>query len=682
MSKRVLVTAALPYANGPLHLGHIAGAYLPSDLYSRYKRLAGDEVLFICGSDEHGVPITIAADKEGVTPQEIVDRYHGINKKAFEDFGISFDYYGRTSSATHREISQKFFRTLHEKGVFIKKTEQQYYDVKAGMFLADRYIKGTCPKCGYEEAYGDQCEKCGTALSPTELINPKSMLSGEVPEMRETEHWYIPLGNYEAWLKEWIGGQTGWKANVLGQCNSWLDAGLGDRAVTRDLKWGVPVPLEGAEGKVLYVWFDAPIGYISASVEWAAQIGDPEGWKLFWQDDETELVHFIGKDNIVFHCIIFPVMLKTHGKYIVPENVPANEYLNLEGRKLSTSRGWAVWLHEYLEYFEPDLLRYALAATMPETKDADFQWKEFQGRVNNDLADVFGNFVFRTFSFIGRFFEGKMPPLLNPTEQDLAMLDEITRSGARIAKAYESFRFKEAAQLTISLARAGNKYFTETEPWQTRKTNLQACGNTLHVSAQIVAALSVYFEPILPDACKKLKSALNFSFNGLMLWEEVKPDMVPPGQEITPMEILFKKIEDEAIQKQMDLLQAKSAATAPPAAAPEVSYETEKEGIEFDDFVKLDLRAAEILEAVKVPKSKKLLKIKISLGYEERIIVSGIAEYHDPGDIIGKRVAVVANLKPRKIMGIESKGMILMAHDAADGLRFVETKAQPGSCIN
>ena len=680
MSDRVLVTAALPYANGPLHLGHLAGAYLPSDLYVRFMRLAGREVLFICGSDEHGVPITIAADKEGVSPQDIVDRYHGINKKAFEDFGISFDYYGRTSSQTHKDISQKFFKELHDKGVFVKKTEEQYFDVSAQMFLADRYIKGTCPKCGYDEAYGDQCEKCGTALSPSELGNPKSMLSGETPELRETEHWYIPLGNYQEWLSEWIDSQENWKANVAGQCKSWLEGGLGDRAVTRDLKWGVPVPLEGADGKVLYVWFDAPIGYISATVEWAAQTGSPEEWKLFWQQEDTELIHFIGKDNIVFHCIMFPAMLKAHGEFVLPKNVPANEFLNLEGRKLSTSRGWAVWLHEYLEDFEPDLLRYALTTIMPENKDSDFSWKDFQGRVNNDLADVFGNFVFRTFSFIDRFFEGKLPELKNPSKEDLALLDEIGKHGKLIADAYSKFRFKDAAQHTINLARLGNKYFTDMEPWHSRKTDIDKCGNTLHVSAQVVAALSVYFEPVIPDACSKLKTALNLSVNGMILWDEVSSRMLEAGQALTPGEILFKKIEDAQIQKQIDRLEAKAAEHAAPAA--ESDIEPEKEAIEFDDFIKLDLRVGRITEAEKVKKSKKLLKIKVDVGYEERTIMSGISQYHKPEEIIGKNVVVVANLKPRKMMGTESKGMILMAEDPEKGLLFISSDAKPGSVVN
>lgn len=679
MSDRVLVTSALPYANGPLHLGHLAGAYLPADLFVRFKRLEGKEVIFICGSDEHGVPITIAADKEGVSPQDIVDRYHNINKKAFDDFGISFDYYGRTSSDTHKQISQKFFKKLYEKGAFEEKTEEQFYDAEADMFLADRYIKGTCPKCGYEEAYGDQCEKCGASLSPRELINPRSMLSGNAPELRETRHWYIPLGKYEGWLREWIDGQDNWKPNVLGQCKSWLDGGLNDRAVTRDLKWGVPVPLEGADGKVLYVWFDAPIGYISATVEWAAQIGDPEGWKLFWQDENTELVHFIGKDNIVFHCIMFPAMLKEHGDFVLPKNVPANEFLNLEGQKLSTSRGWAVWLHEYLEDFDAELLRYALATTLPETRDSDFSWKDFQGRVNNDLADIFGNFVYRTFSFIERFFDGKIPPLESPSEADRAMLAEIKTHGAQVAGDYNKYKFKDAVLHTLNLARLGNKYFTDMEPWHSRKTDMQKCGNTLHVCAQIVAALSVYFEPVLPETCKRLKSDLNMQLNGLMLWDEAGPQMLAAGHKVSLGEVPFKKIEDERIEAQIEKLKTRAETNAP---AEEASYEPEKPPFTFDDFMKQDLRAGRIIDAERIKKSKKLLKIRVDMGYEERTIVSGIAAFFDPETLSDQPVVIVANLKPRKMMGVESKGMILMAEDADGSLHFVETNARPGSVVN
>lgn len=676
MSKRILVTAALPYANGPLHLGHLAGAYLPSDLYVRYKRLAGDEVLFICGSDEHGVPITIAAEKAGVSPQEIVDKYHEINQKAFRDFGISFDYYGRTSSKTHREISQQFFLNLHKKGVFKRKKDKQFYDEKAGMFLADRYIKGICPKCGYEEAYGDQCEKCGTSLSPMELKNPVSALSGEKPVLRETEHWYIPLGDSEKWLNEWISGRTDWKANVVGQCKSWLDGGLGDRAVTRDLRWGVPVPLDGAEGKVLYVWFDAPIGYISATVEWAAHSGDPEGWKLYWQDDECELIHFIGKDNIVFHCIMFPAMLKAHGDYVLPKNVPANEFLNLEGRKLSTSRGWAVWLHEFLEDFSPDLLRYALATTLPETKDSDFSWKDFQGRINNDLADVFGNFVYRATSFTKRFFDGIVPELKNPSAEDTAMLESIGKHRELIAESYEKFRFKEAVSHTINLARTANKYFTDMAPWHSRKTDEQKCANTLHVSLQVSAALSVLFDPVIPDACARLRR--NLGMDKLIHWDVATSENLKPGTPLHDDEILFSKIEDSVIEEQIKKLEERASVTV----EAESNFESEKSPAEFDDFQKLDLRVGLVKTAEKIKKSKKLIKMTVDIGYETRTVVSGIAEYHEADTLPGKKVIVVANLKPRKIMGTESKGMVLMAHDSEKGLIFVESEAAPGSVVN
>lgn len=676
MSKRILVTAALPYANGPLHLGHIAGAYLPSDLYVRYKRLVQEEVLFICGSDEHGVPITIAADKEGVSPQDIVDRYHAINKKAFEDFGISFDYYGRTSSPTHRKVSQDFFRHLHKQGIFRKKTEKQYYDESASMFLADRYIKGTCPKCGFEEAYGDQCEKCGSSLTPSELINPVSMLSGNQPVLRETEHWYIPLGDFQEWLESWIDGREGWKPNVLGQCKSWLDSGLADRAVTRDLPWGVPVPLDEAKGKVLYVWFDAPIGYISATVEWAALTGNPDDWKLFWQDDETELVHFIGKDNIVFHCIMFPAMLKAHGSYVLPKHVPANEFLNLEGRKLSTSRGWAVWLHEYLEDFQPDLLRYVLTAIMPETKDSDFSWKDFQGRVNNDLADVFGNFVFRTLSFTHRFFDGKVPSPENPSDEDLEMLAMIGKQKKVISEAWEAFRFKEAAAETLNLARAGNVYFTASEPWKTSKSDPQKCANTIYVCLQICGALSIFFEPLVPAAASKLRGQLGL--DGIPDWEMAKDGMLKPGSGVSQGEILFRKIEDAEIERQIEKLNEKAAKASPS----KMQFPEEKASIEFENFAALDLRAGKVTHAEKIPKSKKLLKLTVDLGYETRTVVSGIAEYFEPADVLGKQVTVVANLQPRKIMGVESKGMILMAHDPGHGLRFVLADAHPGSAIS
>lgn len=677
MPKRILVTSALPYANGPIHLGHLAGAYLPADLYVRYKRLSGQEVLFICGSDEHGVPITIAADKEGVSPQVIVDRYHTMNKKVFEEFGISFDYFGRTSSAVHREVSQEIFLNLHKKGIFKKKRDQQFFDAGANMFLADRYIKGTCPVCGHPEAYGDQCEKCGTSLSPSELINPVSMLSGEPPELRETEHWYIPLGDFQDKISAWLDTRTGWKPNVMGQCKSWLNAGLGDRAVTRDLSWGVPVPLEDAEGKVLYVWFDAPIGYISATREWAAQTGNPEDWKLFWMDDETDLIHFIGKDNIVFHCIMFPATLMAHGDYILPVNVPANEFLNLEGRKLSTSRGWAVWLHEYLEEFESDHLRYALGTTMPETKDSDFSWKDFQARVNNELADIFGNFIFRTLSFTEKYFDGIIPELVNPSAEDKALLAEITQTRDQLGKLYDSFHLREALALTMNLARSGNRYFTNMEPWHTRKTDMQTCGNTLHVCLQVAGALSVLFEPVLPSACKKLRSDLGIK--GIVSWPMAAADLLKPGNAVAAGEILFRKLEDERIEKQIEKLLKTDHDSRP--ATEKKDYPAIGETVEFSTFAGLDIRAGKIVKAAPVKGSKKLLDLKVDIGVEIRRIISGIAEFHKADNVVGQKVCVVANLMPKKIMGIESNGMILMARSADNVLHFVSTDAEPGSPV-
>jgi methionyl-tRNA synthetase len=673
MSKRTLVTSALPYANGPIHLGHLAGAYLPADLYVRYKRLTGADIVYICGSDEHGVPITIAADKEGLTPQDIVDRYHKMNAAVFERIGISFDYYGRTSSPVHYEVSSSIFKTLHNKGVFRKKTESQLYDPEAGKFLADRYVKGTCPKCGNTEAYGDQCEKCGTSLSPAELIDPRSMLTGAKPEHRETEHWYLPLGELQPEIEAWLNTRENWKQNVMGQCKSWLNAGLSDRAVTRDLNWGVPVPLDDAKGKVLYVWFDAPIGYISATKEWGIQKGDPELWKTYWMDQDTDLLHFIGKDNIVFHCIMFPATLMQHGGFILPKNVPANEFLNLEGQKLSTSRGWAVWLQDYLEDFDADVLRYALGTTLPETKDSDFSWKEFQNRNNSELADILGNFLFRTLSFTDRFFEGKVPELVSPTERDLAALSEITRLRDDVASAYEKFQLREAISLTMNLARLGNKYLTETEPWKTRKTDLQACANSIHVCVQISAALSVLFEPVLPHKMAELRSYLGVE---LIEWQHVSDKMLKSGEKIKQGQILFAKIEDEKIQEQIDKLLQTTKALQPK------KYIAVSDEVEFDDFLKLDLRAAKVIAAEPIAKSKKLLRLQIDLGFEKRQILSGIAEYFKPEDVLGKTVTVVANLKPRKIMGELSQGMILMASDTDGSLKLIETDGEPGAKIS
>ncbi len=672
--KRILVTSALPYANGPLHLGHLAGAYLTADLYVRYQRLTGADVVYICGSDEHGVPITIAAEKEGVSPQDIVDRYHEMNKKVFEDFGISFDYYGRTSSKIHHQTSQEMFTVLNDKGFFKKKTEQQLYDAKSNMFLPDRYVKGTCPSCSFPEAYGDQCENCGTSLSPTELINPVSALSGEVPELKETEHWYMPLGDIQPKLEKWLDTHENWKPNVMGQVKSWLNDGLSDRAATRDLSWGVPVPLKEAEGKVLYVWFDAPIGYISATKEWAQQKGEPESWKDYWQNENTELYHFIGKDNIVFHCIMFPIILMEHGGYVLPKNVPANEFLNLEGKKLSTSRGWAVWLHEYLEDFEPDLLRYALGSTLPESKDSDFSWKDFQARVNNELAAVLGNFVNRSLSFTSKFTYSKVPELIEASETDLNALQAINDQKEKITLAYEAFKFKEAIAETIQLARIGNKYFTETEPWKTRNVNPQACNNTLYVSLQISAALSMLMEPVLPTSMKKLRTQLSIK-EGLS-WEDISNNMISSGTDIEFGEVLFTKVENEQIEKQIQKLEERATKNNPTSNFPPL-----KTNIEFGDFMKLDLRAGEILSAEKIEKSDKLLKLQVDLGIERRTIVSGIAKHVDIEKLNGQKVAVVANLAPKKLMGVESQGMILMAEDSEGNLKFVGTNAEPGSSI-
>lgn len=672
--KRILVTSALPYANGPLHLGHLAGAYLTADLYVRYKRLTGAEVAYICGSDEHGVPITIAAEKEGVNPQDIVDRFHEMNKKTFSEFGISFDYYGRTSSNVHHETSQEIFTHLYDKGFFKKKTEQQLYDSKADMFLPDRYVKGTCPNCGFEEAYGDQCENCGTSLSPTELISPLSALSGEKPELKETEHWYMPLGDIQPKFEKWLNTRENWKPNVMGQVKSWLQDGLADRAATRDLSWGVPVPLDEAKGKVLYVWFDAPIGYISATKEWAIESGKPEDWKNFWQNEDTELYHFIGKDNIVFHCIMFPIVLMEHGDYVMPKNVPANEFLNLEGKKLSTSRGWAVWLHEYLEEFKPDLLRYALGATLPESKDSDFSWKDFQARVNNELAAILGNFVFRSLSFTSKFADGKVPELVNPSDLDLNALKAISDQKEKVTNAYEAFRFKEAIAESINLARVGNKYFTESEPWKTRNSDPQACANALHVSLQICAALSILMEPVLPESMKKLRTQLGLSSE--VSWENISTDSLEVGTAIDSSEVLFTKVEDDQINAQIKKLEDAAEALNPASDFPAL-----KENIEFGDFMKLDLRAGEILSASKIEKSDKLLKLSVDIGIEKRTIVSGIAKHVDIDKLIGQKVCVVANLAPKKLMGVESQGMILMAEDSEGNLKFAETDAEAGSTI-
>ena len=676
-SSPIIVTSALPYANGPLHLGHLAGAYLTADFFVRYNRLKGEDVLFICGSDEHGVPITIAAEKEGVSPQDIVDRYHEWNKDTFQKMGISFDYYGRTSSAIHHETSQEIFTELYEKGFFKLKSEELFYDESTQMFLPDRYVKGECPNCGYGEAYGDQCEKCGNSLNPTELINPVSALSGETPVRKETQHWYMPLGEMQDKLESWIKTREHWKPNVMGQIKSWLQEGLNDRAATRDLNWGVPVPLEGADGKVLYVWFEAPIGYISATKEWAQQSNNPEAWKKYWKNDEAKLYHFIGKDNIVFHCIMFPIVLMEHGNFILPENVPANEFLNLEGKKLSTSRGWAVWLHDYLEHFEADYLRYALGVTLPESKDSDFSWKDFQNRVNNELVAVFGNFVNRASSFIEKYANSMVPPLVDPQPIDVKMLGAIDTQRQKIEFAYEHFRFREVVQEGMQLARLANKYFTDTEPWKTRKSNEITCFNSLHVSIQVVAALSVLMEPILPESMKMLRHQIGLSDS--TKWSDISSSMLTVGQYLQAATLLFQKIEDESIQLELDKLQNSLKDLATEST---VDYPALKSPIQFDDFLNLDLRVGVIVEVEEVPKSNKLLAFKVDIGVEIRTILSGIKKHVDKDTVIGQKVTVVCNLESRTIMGIESQGMIVMAESPEGRLHFVESKAEKGSILS
>jgi methionyl-tRNA synthetase len=672
--KRYLVTSALPYANGPIHIGHLAGAYIPSDIYTRYLRMKGADVISVCGSDEHGVPITLKARKEGVTPQEIVDRYHTMNKKAFEDFGIAFDIYSRTSNKVHYETASEFFRTLYDKGEFTEKTSEQYYDEEAECFLADRYIMGTCPHCGNENAYGDQCEKCGTSLSPNELINPHSTVSGSKPVLRETLHWYLPLDKYEPWLKKWIlEDHKEWKTNVYGQCKSWLDQGLQPRAVTRDLDWGVPVPVEGTKGKVLYVWFDAPIGYISATKELTPN------WEKYWKDKGTKMVHFIGKDNIVFHCIIFPAMLNAEGSYILPENVPANEFLNLENDKISTSRNRAVWLHEYLEDFpgKQDVLRYSLCANAPETKDNDFTWKDFQARNNNELVSILGNFVNRTLVLTNNYYNGKVPERGKTDSNDDSVLNEISRLKENVETSLETFRFREALKEAMNLARLGNKYLADAEPWKVIKTDPERVKTIMNIALQITANLTIVCNPFLPFSMGKLRGWINF--NELKWNNAGKSDLLAPGHVINRPGLLFEKIEDEEITRQIDKLLATKKANE----AADATTTPGKEPVTFDDFTKIDIRTATILEAEKVPKTTKLLKLKIDTGIDIRIIVSGIAEYYEPEAIIGKQISIVANLEPRKIKGIESKGMILMAEDKNGKLVMVTPtgKVSNGSMI-
>jgi methionyl-tRNA synthetase len=665
--KRHTVTSALPYANGPIHIGHLAGVYVPSDIYVRYLRMKKEDVVFICGSDEHGVPITIKARQEKITPQQVVDKYHKINKEAFENLGISFDIYHRTSDPLHHETASAIFKTIYDKGVFQENDAEQYFDEKENQFLADRYITGTCPHCSFERAYGDQCENCGTSLNPTDLIEPKSVLSGNKPVLKKTKHWYLPLNNYEGVLRKWIleGHKSDWKTNVYGQCKSWIDQGLQPRAVTRDLDWGVKVPIENTEGKVLYVWFDAPIGYISATREWAKQNG--KDWEPYWKSDDTKLVHFIGKDNIVFHCIIFPVILMAEGSYILPENVPANEFLNLEGDKISTSRNWAVWLHEYLQEFpnKQDVLRYALCVTAPETKDNDFTWKDFQARNNSELLAIFGNFVNRTLVLTHKYYEGIVPPLGDLTDEDKKAIEQIKSFPNTIAAALEKYKFREAVNEMMNLARLGNKYLTDEEPWKVIKTNPERVKTVLNISLQICANLSVVCAPFLPFTSEKLFKILNIQD---LLWNNAgSMDLLKSGNTINQPELLFEKIEDEKIQEQIDKLQNTKLQNLNNAKA-----ESLKAEITFDDFQKMDIRTATVLKAEKVAKTKKLLKLEVDTGVDVRTVVSGIAEYFSPEEIIGKKVLILANLQPRKIKDIESHGMILMA-ERADGSLFFAT---------
>ena len=661
--KRYLITSALPYANGPVHIGHLAGVYIPSDIYTRYLRLRGRDVISVCGSDEHGVPITIKAKKEGITPQQVVDRYHAIIKDSFEKLGISFDIYSRTTSPTHAKTASDFFRKLYDEGKFVEQTTEQFYDEEAKSFLADRYITGTCPKCGAEGAYGDQCEVCGSTLSPDELVNPRSTLSGATPVKRETKHWYLPLDKYEPMLREWIlEGHKEWKSNVYGQCKSWLDGGLLPRAVSRDLEWGIPVPVEGAEGKVLYVWFDAPIGYISATKDLTPD------WEKYWKSEDTKLVHFIGKDNIVFHCIVFPSMLKAHGGYILPENVPSNEFLNLEGRKISTSKNWAVWLHEYLVDFpgKEDVLRYALCATAPETKDNDFTWKDYQARNNNELVAVLGNFVNRALVLTKKYYDGEVPACGELTDYDRDTIAELSEIKASLESNIENYRFREALKDAMNFARIGNKYLADSEPWKLVKTDAERVKTILNIALQITANIAIAIEPFMPFSAAKILNMLACEKFG---WERLGAmDLLAAGHHIGEPSLLFEKIEDEAIQKQLDRLEE----IAKQNAAAEVKAEPQKAECSFDDFQKMDIRVSTILEAEKLPKTKKLLKLTIDTGIDKRTIVSGIAEHFTPEELIGQQVLVLVNLAPRDFKGITSQGMILMAEDATGALRLVQ----------
>ncbi len=677
MSKRFTITAALPYTNGPIHIGHLAGVYVPSDIYARYQRLKNNDVAFICGSDEHGVAISIKARKEGVSPQEVIDKYHNIIKKSFEDFGISFDNYSRTSLPIHHKTASDFFKKLYKQGDFIEEVSEQLYDEEAHQFLADRFVIGTCPKCGNTEAYGDQCEKCGSSLNATDLIDPKSSITGTKPTLKETKHWFLPLNRYQQFIEKWIleGHKSDWKPNVYGQVKSWLDDELKPRAVTRDLDWGIPVPVEGAEGKVLYVWFDAPIGYISSTIEWAEREG--KDWKPYWKDENTKLVHFIGKDNIVFHCIIFPAMLKAEGTYILPDNVPANEFLNLEGNKLSTSKNWAVWLHEYLQDFpnQQDVLRYVLTANAPETKDNDFTWKDFQARNNNELVAIFGNFINRVMVLTHKYYDGKVPTANDFTENDLQTLSSMKDFPITISNSVEKYRFREALQELMNLARLGNKYLADEEPWKLIKENPERVKTQMYVALQIAAALTVLSEPFLPFTSEKLKNILKFdTLKVKPTWESIEnnQNLIPEGHILGQSQLLFEKIEDDAIQKQLDRLEnTKLENKTQTEVVQNIVVEPQKELISYDDFAKMDIRIGTILEAEKMPKADKLLILKVDTGIDIRTIVSGIAESFNPQEIIGKKVTVLVNLAPRRLRGVESQGMILMVENSEKKFVFL-----------
>ena len=685
--QRILVTAALPYANGPIHLGHLAGAYLPADIYVRYQRLKRREIAFICGSDEHGVPITLTAEKEHITPQDVVDRYHTMNKAAFEKFGLSFDNYSRTSLPLHHHTAQEFFLEFHRRGILKEKKEKQFYDAKAEMFLPDRYVEGTCPVCGNPDARGDQCEKCGTFLNPMELVNPRSKVSGQPPEVRETTHWYFPLGEYQKRLEEYVRDrdrQDGWKENVLNYCRSWFKDGLQDRAVTRDLDWGVKIPLSGYENKVLYVWFDAVLGYISSTKEWSNRIGKPDQWKHFWLDQGTKYVAFIGKDNIVFHCIVFPAMLMAwndgrEDRYVLPDNVPANEFLNFEGQKFSKSRGWGIDVQDMLAKYPPDPVRYYLAVSLPEYRDSDFTWKDFQARNNNELADILGNFVNRTLAFTARTFDGVVPQRGPLEEIDRAMLESVKKTPVVVAEHFEAYRFREGVLEIMNLARAANKYFNDSEPWKTAKSNLTRCGTTLNISLQIVRSLAILASPLIPFSSERMMRMLNLSHEtgtpGANGWDSAAEMLVPGGHQIGKTEILFTKIEDEVIEAEL-----KNLGNAPgTASTPSVEEVAAKPTITIDDFKKIDLRVAKIVECEGIPKSEKLLKLKVEVGGEQRQILAGIAQHYKPVELIGKSVIVVFNLQPAKLMGHESQGMLLAASDGAGKLVFVAPSGDIGS---